>query len=60
MHIKHNDAIRNCQKEPRTRFFGHFIEFGWFHQSGIAYSDRGNGSLATDGNQCSGNLLYYA
>ena len=41
----------------KNQIFGRFIEFGWFYWSDIAYSDRGNRSLATDSNQCSGNLL---
>ena len=37
----HEKAFLNdpkCQKEV----FGHFIEFGWFDWSVIAYSDTGN------------------
>ena len=30
--------IQSAKKEV----FGHFIEFGWFDWSDIAYSDRGN------------------
>ena len=44
-------------ERAKNQVFGHFIEFGWFDWSDIAYSDRGNWPLATDSNQCSGNLL---
>ena len=38
MHIKHN-YTKKVSERAKNQVFGHFIEFGWFDWSDIAYSD---------------------
>ena len=36
----HRPSLRNFSTRNENKVLGHFIDFGWFDMSDMAYSDR--------------------
>ena len=47
----HRPSLRNFSTRNENKVLGHFIDFGWFDMSDMAYSDRQNWYLSTNSNQ---------